>query len=365
MASHPGPWEEQFLRCEAPAIAKRSRKGSSRARTKAEKQQCRQHQLEARVDPPRFQAQTLLEKVAVSLPVAIMYQKRIEELKFFAKSLKLNLKTKANFDAICCKFVNNMFELGFDVQDGSKTLAAIVDAYPDFAPKHMLPRTRRALQGWAKLEPQQTRPPIPWPLLALMVLTMLKRKQRATAGAVLLMFTGYLRPGEALDLQRQDLVRPIMPGSRHYALHLHPAQRQQQSKVGLSDESILLDSPLLPWLGDALMNIMTHPAYLLDLTYNKLVKEWKQTLIALGLSEKHAVLYQLRHAGPSYDRHQSLQTLPEVKQRGRWAADSSVRRYEAHARINQEFHLLPKNLQDRCLKAASSFPSEAPKYFGL
>ena len=138
-------------------------------------------------------------------------------------------------------------------------------------------------------------------------------------------FHGYLRPGEALDPQRQNLVLP-MPGSRHYALHLHPAQRQQQSKVGLSDESILLDSPLLPWLGDALMNMIVHPAYLLDLTYNKLVMEWKQTLIALGLPEKDAVLYQLRHAGPSYDRHQNLRALPEVKQRGRWATDSSVKR---------------------------------------
>ena len=65
------------------------------------------------------------------------------------------------------------------------------------------------------------------------------------------MFSAYLRPGEALDLRLQDLVSPI-PGSPHFALHLHPAERREQSKVGLSDESLLLDSPMMPWLGPVL-----------------------------------------------------------------------------------------------------------------
>ena len=67
---------------------------------------------------------------------------------------------------VCCKFVNYMFDQGFDYQDGSKTLAAIIDAYPDFAPKPMLTQTRRALQGWLKVEPQRTRPPIPWTVIS-------------------------------------------------------------------------------------------------------------------------------------------------------------------------------------------------------
>ena len=102
-----------------------------------------------------------------------------------------------------------------------------------------------------------------------------------------------------------------MPGTKHYSSHLHPAQRQQQSKVGLSDETILLDSPLMPWFGACLQKIRSHPIFVLDTTYDKLVKDWKQALRAMGLSEQHAVLYQLRHAGPSCNRHLNLRSLPE------------------------------------------------------
>eukprot|EP00974_Lingulodinium_polyedra_P015541 1505344-Lingulodinium_polyedra.AAC.1 len=47
------------------------------------------------------------------------------------------------------------------------------------------------------------------------------------------------------------------------------------------------------------------------------------------------VLYQLRHGGPSHDRLHDLRTRGAVKDRGRWASDSSLRRYEAHARVQQ------------------------------
>lgn len=226
------------------------RKRSSRRmpQTKEEKQVFRQEKWNARKDTKRFKGQTKLEQLAVSQPVALDYQKRVKELKLFAKQNGLNLSRKSNFDVVCCKFVNNMFEQGFDLQDGTKSLAAIIDAYPDFGQKGQLFRTRRALQGWSKVDPQKTRPPIPWPLVATMVMMMLRKNQKVSALAVMLMFTGYLRPGETLDLQRRDLVPP-MPGSKHFALHLHPAERHQQSKVGLSDESMLLDSPMIPWLG--------------------------------------------------------------------------------------------------------------------
>ncbi|CAL1163182.1 unnamed protein product, partial [Cladocopium goreaui] len=130
------------------------------------------------------------------------------------------------------------------------------------------------------------------------------------------MFIAYPWPGELFDLQRVDLARP-MPGSPFYAIHLHPAARRQQSKVGLSDKSLMLDSPLLPWLGVVLQTLATHQTYLIDLTYDKLVKDWKCALM-------------------------------KVKQRGRWSSDTSVKRYEAHARISQEFHLLPEEVQRRC-----------------
>ena len=195
---------------------------------------------------------------------------------------------------------------------------------------------------------------------------MLNNKCHAAAAAVLLClrFTAYLRPGEVLHLQCQDLVPP-MPRKQHWSLLLHPSERRERSKVGLADESILLNSSLLPWLGPAVRQLKTSSNYLIDITYYELVQSWQQALKGIGLAKDHAVLYQLRHSGPSHDRYHNLRPLAEVKQRGRWMADSTMRRYEAHARLNQEFHDLPKAIQKQCLQAEAILASLGPKSFGL
>ena len=177
------------------------------------------------------------------------------------------------------------------------------------------------------------------------------------------MFTAYLRPGETLDLQLQDLVPP-MPSQKHFALQLHPAERHEQSKVGLSDESLLLDAPQLPWLGMMLLQLHRDTTFLIDLTYDNLAAAWKRALSQIGLDQRFAVLYQLRHSGPSHDRLLKLRSLGEVKQRGRWAADKSLNRYEAHGRVGQEFFSLPKNIQQAALQAEQKLQLEGPKLFG-
>ena len=134
---------------------------------------------------------------------------------------------------------------------------------------------------------------------------------------------------------------------------------------GPSGRSILLDSPLLPWIGPALRSLNSPGAFLLDITYYDLVQSWQAALKAIGLPKSHAVLYQLRHSGPSHDRFYKLRPLSEVKQRGRWQADSSVRRYEAHARLNQEFNDLPAAVQRKSQLAEQMLPKEAPRFFGL
>ena len=199
-------------------------------------------------------------------------------------------------------------------------------------------------------------------VIAAVVMRMLTQGHCQAAAAVLLCFTAYLRPGEMLGLRRTDLVRP-MPTQRHWSLLLHPAERQ--SKVGRADDNILLDAPLIPWLGEALSKLQSPDIFLINLTYFELVQIWRKTLKEVGLPQDHAVLYRLRQSGPSHDRFYKLRPLAEVKQRGRWIADTTVRRYESHARLNQEFNELPKTVQQTAQIAAKDFSLRAPRFFGL
>ena len=352
--------------CSVPEISKNKRyvKKHVFQKTPAEKAKVRKEKIAQRSDPPRFRGQTDLERMAVSEPVAWDYMRRIGDLKAYVKANKLSLKGILKFDEACCKFLNNIFEQGIDLHEGTKFWAAVQDAFPDYAHKNCLVRTRRALQGWSKIDPQKTRPPIPWVLIAAMVMKMVARKKMQSAMAVLTMFTAYLRPSECLGLMKEDVVPP-MPHQRFHTLHLHPSQRQEVSKVGLSDESLLLDSMMMPWLGSELMALQSPGPFLFNLNYTELVTAWKQSLVDLGLQPHHAVLYQLRHSGPSHDRFHQHRTIVEIKARGRWTSDSSLRRYEAHGRLNQEFFLLPESTQKLALRLEKQFNTQGQKSFCL
>ena len=62
------------------------------------------------------------------------------------------------------------------------------------------------------------------------------------------------------------------------------------------------------------------------------------------------VLYQLRHAGASIDAASRLRSLEEIRARGRWAAATSMMRYEKHAQIGKTWHALPPAVQAHALK---------------
>ena len=63
------------------------------------------------------------------------------------------------------------------------------------------------------------------------------------------------------------------------------------------------------------------------------------TLSGVSVLEPHP--YALRHGGASTDVLLKRRDLQEVKSRGRWRTDSSVRRYNKHARILREVARLP------------------------
>ena len=49
---------------------------------------------------------------------------------------------------------------------------------------------------------------------------------------------------------------------------------------------------------------------------------------AWGLESWNITAYLLRHTGPSHDHLNQLRPLAEIKRRGRWCSDRSVKRYE-------------------------------------
>ena len=136
-------------------------------KSKEEKSKKRKTFQESRIQKKRFPNQTLLEQEAISNEVANDYMIRMQAFRVFVKQERLNVKGETNLDNALTYYLNYLFEEGHNLGDGTKTLAAILDSHPGCGQRARLPRSRRALQGWNRLDPQKTPPPLPWGLVAL------------------------------------------------------------------------------------------------------------------------------------------------------------------------------------------------------
>ena len=119
-----------------------------------------------------------------------------------------------------------------------------------------------------------------------------------------------------------------------------------------------VDSKEAPWLGRALQCISSVPlAPLLPTNYQQLTQIWKDTLSRLHLPKNYAVLHQLRHSGASWDRYKDYRSALDVKLRGRWQSDKTLKRYEQHALVAQHFEKLPEETKQRATAAPSLLQS--------
>lgn len=188
-------------------------------KSKEEKSKKRKTFQESRIQKKRFPNQTLLEQEAISNEVANDYMIRMQAFRVFVKQECLSVKGEANLDNALTYYLNYLFEEGHDLGDGTKTLAAVLDSNPGCGQRTRLPRSRRSLQGWNRLDPQKTRPPLPWGLVALIALELAKEGHIIECLTVLLSFVAYLRPGEALSITENKIssfqiaARIIMPST--------------------------------------------------------------------------------------------------------------------------------------------------------
>ena len=285
------------------------------------------------------EGQSLLEQHSVKKATALDYQKRVDDIVEFAFMHQLPYNSVKETELMLLEYLDMFFLDGATIEEAQKAIAAWQWYQPHVGPRanEPLPRVSRALQGWRKLAPPVTRPPMPAIFMALLVQTLVQMHKVREALALTLMFFAYLRPGEALRMKQRDLVRPAL-ANQCWAINLHPSMFQEVSKTQLSDEAIALNSQEIMALGPLLSRLCTGKPddMLFGIDYRTMKQVFEEALSRSPLQRVRYVLYQARHGGPSHDRRNGARSIPEIRQRGRWTADSSLRRYEAHARLQQE-----------------------------
>ena len=143
-------------------------------------------------------------------------------------------------------------------------------------------------------------------------------------------------------MRREDIVEPVRGVHRHWAILLHPDTRRARSKVWAKNETIDVNNRIFPWITAFLPILVGKPEESAELvfpfSYQEFLKEWRAVLKPMPL---HAVPYQARHSGASLDAALLHRPRKEIMDRGRWASQGSLVRYEKHARVAASLTRLP------------------------
>ena len=280
---------------------------------------------------------SVLERMSVTPAVWSDYKLRVERAIGYMERKQVNLEDDSSLDAGLVTYMTEQFFRGAEAHEGEKLIAGWLAVFPEFN-RHgarNLVRAIRALRGWRRVAPSRSRKPLPWPTVAALAVRMIAHNRCDMAVWTLVCFSAYLRPKEAFGMQRRDLIPPRAGITDHWALLIAPQEREDRTKTGDFDDSVLLDTPFLKWVSQALEILKEGPvdSPLWDFDYPELLAMFVRAAKELRIK---AVPYQLRHAGPSWDRIRQLRSAEAVRKRGRWRRQASCARYEKHARVAAE-----------------------------
>lgn len=291
-----------------------------------------------------------LERRSVSKVVENQYAIHYERFRAFCRDSGVEQPADCQLDSLLTDFLDHIFLEGRHVADGEKTMASV--EYHHHKVRGNLLRTRRALRGWRKEAPPQSRVLMPMLLAYGLAMALMSRSQKEMAVKVILDFDTYMRPGESIDLKNKHLVRPVKgagPQFRWHFIIVRDFDEKQPDKVGVFDNTIALNSADRIWIGDVISTMMKgkdKEAKIFSFSMEEFRKQFGEVSKILGIPGLHP--YQLRHGGAAHDLASKARDHAQVKARGRWSTDQSVRRYTKTGKIQTLLGQLSKGSLEYC-----------------
>ncbi|CAK0883484.1 unnamed protein product [Prorocentrum cordatum] len=293
--------------------------------------------------------QYFLEVNKVTRPSAMMYDRYFQDFQTWASSNGLPLNASEDISFAMLEYLEDLYFQGHNHDSGEKVIAALEYRAPGIRSAKVLERAKNALKGFRRLAPGLSRAPLPWIGLCALVGAALHINELEFAQCLVFLFRTYLRPSECLGLRVDQLVPPL-PGSgtKSWALLLAAEEEAIPTKTKEFDESILLDSPELVCLYPRFSTLKKRSGWdkVWSFDYRKFSSLFKRVSEAAGLGQANLHPCMMRRGGASDDALRQTRFLEEIKRRGRWAADTSVKRYEKHARVLKSLECLAKPVRD-------------------
>lgn len=296
----------------------------------------------------RFMSKLEIESVSHSCLVDYLY--RIMVFISMAVTNRRNWCDAPSLDLALVLTFDDMRAMLFSARDASKMSAAIKFMFPEVSRNGALslPRAHRAVKTWMVRDPPAQRIPFPWLCLAAVLGVLLWENKIAIALPLLIQFVTYLRPGVCDAITVGQLVAPSPiagTGFQLWGILLNPREMKKAGKTGGFDDAVLLDTHLS--LHDFL-KVLIHGkplhAPLWGVTGAVIIENFKRVTNVLGMDAVDACRYRLRHGGAAHDLLSQCRSLTEIKSRGHWSSESSVKRYTKATRSLKLLSLVDKQV---------------------
>ena len=335
---------------------------SSRAKQREQRTVVRRKKVEA---AELSANQSFLQLQSVTPLTREAYEAAYEFFETFALENGLAFLELEQLDQALTAFMDHRYLEGDAAYVGNRLLCALCWKRPSLGrPKDVdLPHAKLALRGWKRVAPGAGRLPLTWELVCGAAMWALSLRRHHLALVLLLSTACYLRPSEMRRLRVQDVIRAIPqagPAHRFWGVNMHQFVDEDSgcSKTGHFDEGVLLDLPKHRCITYLLAQLSANRGgheQLAPVQPAELAEFLRQFAVKLRLPFR-PLPYQLRHTGPSTDSAEGLRSLQEIKRRGRWQADNSVKRYEKAAQLTRVLNSLTPAAQSFCLLSAKELP---------
>ena len=281
---------------------------------------------------------SLLEKICALESVEDDYYKRAGIFQEWLVDNQLAPRNAREVAMCLLEILDHLFLDGAGHPDGSKLLSAVLHIYPELREATVEEkRVRRALSGWQKRAPAETRVGIPDEVVYAQIGMLLSEGMVLQALCLGMQLNTYFRPGENFVIRVKDVIRPTA-NKPEVGLVLAPSETMSITKTGKSDESVQINGHKAEWISKGLLELCTgRPGHeqLFPFLQEEFTTSFHRSLHLLSLGSYHFSPYSVRHAGPSNDFLHHRRDLADIKNRGRWKSDSSVRRYTKATKLQQ------------------------------
>lgn len=169
------------------------------------------------------------------------------------------------------------------------------------------------------------------------------------ATALLVQYIGYLRPHKLLGMTEASLVPPTTGLSNVWGVLLAPESHGIRSKTQQFDESVTIDWVHLTALSRLLRRgkqSVRGENKLWGLVHKGYTALFTRMAEVIGVSALRPHPYAVRHAGASDDYLSGRRSLEQVRVRGRWKTDKSVRTYLKASRAMKREHEMARDTKD-------------------